>query len=276
MMHVRGAHIAVALVVMALGTPSRPLRAAADDVPALTPERMAHFLETAKVIAAKDLSKGVTKPRKLTLSDGALTHDAVFQSIDDSNHIQRFSDGRIEPNFRDSYHFNIAAYRLAVVLGLDHMVPVTVERTYENRKGSLAWWIDWQWDDKTREEAKVKPPDGVDWNKQQNRMRVFSELVHDTDRNQGNQLITADWKLWMVDFTRAFRLSHSLRRPENVQRCSRDLLTRLQALTERQVAEATRPHLRPGEVKAVIKRRDRIVARITELVKQRGEDIVLY
>ena len=275
MTHARAFTVAAALLVLSLGAPEAAPRAP-DDVAALTPERIEQFLRTAPVIAAVDLSKGVTKPRKLTLSDGVLTHDAVFQSVDDSNQLQRFSDGRVEPNFRDSYHFNIAAYRLAVLLGLDHMVPVTVERTYENRRGSLAWWIDWRWDDAMREKENLRAPDGVDWSKQQSHMRVFSELVYDTDRNQGNLLITTDWKLWMVDFTRAFRTSHKLRRPENVQRCSRAVLERLRGLTEPQVAEATRPHLRPAEVKAVIKRRDRIVERIEDLLKQRGEEVVLY
>jgi hypothetical protein len=107
-------------------------------------------------------------------------------------------------------------------------------------------------------------------------MRVFSELVYDTDRNTGNLLITEDWRLWMIDFTRAFRLSNSLLRQENVQRCSRDVLARMQALTEDSVTAATKPHLEPGEVRALLKRRDRIVARLEQLVKQRGEDLVLF
>jgi hypothetical protein len=244
--------------------------------PALTPAEMAEFLRTAPVVASAALSTGVTKPRKLTLSAGGITHHAVFQGIDQRVPIQRMKDGRTELNFRDSYHFNIAAYGLAQLLDLDHMVPVTVERTWEGRPGSLAWWIDAKWDETARARENAKPPDGVDWAKQQSRMRVFSELVYDTDRNTGNLLITEDWRLWMIDFTRAFRLSNSLLRPENVQRCSRDLLARMQALTEDSVAGATKPHLDSGEVRALLKRRDRIVARLEQLVKQRGEDLVLF
>ena len=33
------------------------------------------------------------------------------------------------------------------------------------------------------------------------RMRLFAQLIADTDRNTGNVLITSDWKLWMIDFT---------------------------------------------------------------------------
>jgi len=244
--------------------------------PPLTTAQIAEFLRTAPVVASKILSTGVTKPRRLTLRANGVTHDAVFQIIDESAAMQRMANGRVELNFRDSYHFNIAAYRLAEVLGLGDMVPVTVERTWEGRPGSLAWWIDWKWDETSRAKENAHPPDPVDWAKQQNRMRVFSELVYDTDRNSGNQLITEDWRLWMVDFTRAFRASGKLFREENVQRCSRELLAKMKTLTQESVAAATAPHLRPAEMKAVIERRDRIVSRVDALVLQRGEDLVLY
>lgn len=242
----------------------------------LTPAEMAEFLRSGEVISSKVLSTGVTRPLKLTLTSGSVTHDAVFQAIDQNVPVQRMKNGRTELNFRDSYHFNIAAYALAEHLGLGGMVPVTVERKWDGKLGSLSWWIDWKWDETKRMKENVRPPDPVDWGMQQSRMRVFSELVYDTDRNTGNQLITEDWRLWMVDFTRAFRLSNSLFREENVQRCSRDLLSRIKDLTEQSVADVTAPHLLPGEVKALLKRRDRIVARLDALTKERGENLVLY
>jgi hypothetical protein len=256
----------------------------AQTTPALTREQQAEFLRTANVIANAPVSTGVTKPQRLTLAANGITHDALFQAIDQTVPIQRFPNGRTELNFRDSYHFNIAAYRLAEILGLADMVPVTVERTWENRTGSLSWWIDSiKWDETRRMKEDIRAPDGVDWAKQQNRMRVFSELVYDTDRNTGNQLIavtrrddTDEWRLWMVDFTRAFRLSNSLFREENVQRCDRDLLGRLKALTAEGVTAATTPHLKPGEIKSLLKRRDRIVQRIERLANERGESLVLY
>ena len=36
-------------------------------------------------------------------------------------------------------------------------------------------------------------------------MRVFDELIANTDRNQGNMLIDKQWKLWLIDHTRGFR-----------------------------------------------------------------------
>jgi hypothetical protein len=268
--------VTIPVCVWLAGGAAAAVRPQANAAPTLTPAEMAEFLRTADVVSSKVLSTGVTRPLKLTLSAGGITHDAVFQSIDQQAQTQRMSNGRTELNFRDSYHFNIAAYGLAQLLGIGNMVPVTVERKWEGRTGSLAWWIDWKWDETARMKQGLHPPDPVEWAMQQSRMRVFSELVHDTDRNSGNQLITEDWRLWMVDFTRAFRLSNALFREENVQRCSRPLLDALKALTADTVTAATAPHLMPGEVKALLKRRDKIVTRIEALVQQRGEHLVLF
>ena len=73
------------------------------------------------------------------------------------------------------------------------------------------------------------------------RMRLFTQLVADEDRNTGNVLITSDWKLWMIDFTRAFRRNKQLLAPGDVTRCDRQLLEKLKALTKEQVAASTKP-----------------------------------
>ena len=171
------------------------------------------FLLTAKVTKVKTLSKGVTRPRRVTLTNGTLTHDAVFQAIDESKSIERFPTGRVELDFRDSWHFNIAAFELARAVGLEDMVPPCVSRMIQSERGSLCWWVTWKWDEQMRVAEKIRPPDTVEWQKQWDVMRVFRELVDDTDRNQTNMLITEDWKVWMVDFTRAFRKTPGLAPP---------------------------------------------------------------
>ena len=42
----------------------------------------------------------------------------------------QFNDGHVEINFVDSYKYNIAAYGIAELLGLDDMMPVYVERKW--------------------------------------------------------------------------------------------------------------------------------------------------
>jgi hypothetical protein len=81
----------------------KPALGGPDDEPNLTEGQKQQFLLDAKVVASKQLGKGITHPWRLTLSDGQLTHDAAFQSIDEHKSQMRFDDGRTELNFVDSY-----------------------------------------------------------------------------------------------------------------------------------------------------------------------------
>ncbi len=239
----------------------------------LTEGQMQEFLLKAEVIKSKRTSKGVTAPYRLTLSDGKITHDAAFQSVDQSLPRMQFADGRVELNFVDSYKYDQAAYELAKLLGLGHMMPVTVVRKWNGRTGALTWWLPVAMDEEARLKKKIQPPDPDAWNKQMFRMRVFSELVYDTDRNLGNVLITKDWKLYMIDFTRAFRHFSDLRMPQNLVRCDKQLLEKLRTLDADNLAAVTKGVLSKGEVSAVMKRRDKIVALFEQLV-QKSADVI--
>jgi hypothetical protein len=247
-----------------------------DDATAFSKEQIQQFLLTAKIVKHKDLSKGVTRPIKLTLTDGVVTHDAVFSAVNEKVPVMKFKSGRTELDFVDSYAYNIAAYRMAELIGLDNMMPVTVERQYERQKGSLAWWVDHKMDEEERLKQGLLAPDRAEWDRQMYRMRLFAHLVADTDRNAGNILIDGDWKIWMIDFTRAFRHARELNSTADLQKCDRRLLTRLRELTPEMVAAATKPYIGPGEVDALIARRDAIVALFDKLVAERGEERVLY
>ena len=169
-------------------------------------------------------------PQRLTLTDGAVTHDAAFQSVDERKSQADFGNRGVEFNFTDSHHFNLAAYVIAGLLGLGGMMPVTVHRTWNGKEGTVTWWIDDAFDESTRLKEKRQPPIPMQWNYQMYKMRVFAALVGDTDRNLGNVLITNDWKLWMIDFTRAFRIWDELKYPADLHQIDRTLLLRLREL----------------------------------------------
>ncbi|HVP44128.1 MAG TPA: hypothetical protein VMS96_11900 [Terriglobales bacterium] len=252
----------------------RPILAA--DESALSKEQIEQFLLNAEVVAHKQSKKGITLPFRLTLSDGKMTHDASFQSIDEHKHEQKLSSGQTEYNFVDSYKYNIAAFRLAELLGLDDMVPVYVERKWEGRRGSISWWLPVQMDEGERKKRHVSPPDPDAWNKQMYKVRVLDQLVYDVDANLTNVLITPDWKLWRVDFSRAFRLYGQLQEARDLVRCDRQLLAKLKALDGNELAARTEGFLTKPELKAVLARRDKIVAHFQKLIAEKGEDAVLY
>lgn len=242
----------------------------------LTVEQMKEFLLKAKVIKEKQTTKGVTAPSRLTMSDGVLTHDAGFQTIDESKAKMDFDRGGTEVNFRDSYKFNIAAYELACLVGLGQMMPVTVERKIDGRTGSLTWWLKVQMDEVDRMKKKITPPYPDSWNAQMHRIRVFTQLVFDTDRNLTNLLISPDWDLYMIDFTRAFRVHHQLKNEKDLVKCDRQLLASLRKLSQSEVEQSTKRYLTNSEIKAIMMRRDKIVAHFEKLIAQKGEKEVLY
>jgi hypothetical protein len=264
------------LVITALPARSQAPAPSPSSEETLTREEMANFLTNARIVGDTAIPVGVTHPVRLTLDDGKIRHDAAFSTVDEHLPVWKGKNGRTELDFVDSYKYTLAAYRVAEVIGLEQMMPVTVERRWNQLRGALAWWVDAQMDENARLKKGIRPPDAAAWNDQMFRMRVFSQLVGDTDRNVGNILIGRDWKLWMIDFTRGFRRTHQLLNVNELQRCDRELLARLRALTKEQLAERTKPYVGGAEIDALLARRDLIVARFEQLVGERGEARVLY
>jgi hypothetical protein len=242
----------------------------------LSREQMEHFLATAKVVGHHGINKGITNPIRLTLTDGAITHDAAFTYVNEHRGVMELESGRTELNFVDSYKYSLAAYDISKMLALDGMMPVTVPYQYDSTPGALSWWVDVLMDEGERVKKKIEAPDQNAWGEQVYRMRVFSALIADTDRNAGNILIGPDWKLWMIDFTRAFRTWKNLEKPDLLVRCDKRLLGRLRILTADGIAQQTNNLLTTAEINGVLSRRDAIVKRFDELIAQKGVGKVLY
>ena len=275
-----GGALVVLLLLSVVPAPTYAQAVAAAPAPQLTVEQMKTFLKSAKVVRSRTTSKGVTAPKRLTLTDGTITHDAVFQAVDDKQMVAKLNGrGRGETtqlNFVDSYRYNLAAYAVAGLLGLDHMMPVYVERRWSGQIGSISWFVPSIMDESERLKNKVQPPNPTDWNHQMYRMRVFTALTRDTDRNLTNVLITPDWKVVMIDFSRAFRLQPELMYGKDLGRIDRKLMAKLEALDRDEVKKTVGDWLTSGEMDAMMKRRDLLVAHFKKLIADVGEDKVLY
>lgn len=270
-----------AVMTASIAWPSRAQEGAtvpATDRPVLTQEEMEQFLLKGKILKTIRVSKGVTKARQVSMSDGRLTHDAQVQDVDIYQAIFQVDPKHTEINFRDSYRYNIAAYRLSLLLGLDN-VPMSVERTVDGKPAAVTWWID----DYMMEEGdrlKMKTGQyGPNISRSLNYMAlltVFDELIQNRDRNMGNLIWTKDWKMWMIDHTRSFRLGKELRTPEKLQRCERTLFERMKELTAPRLADVMGKILMKGEMEALLARRDAIVRLFEGKIAQKGEAAVLY
>ena len=241
--------------------------------PSLAPEDMEAFLMKAKVTNRRDAGSGVTGSSRVTLSDGRLSHDAHVQAVDVARAV--FTAGKAsEVNFKDTYRYNIAGYRLARLIGLAN-VPMSVERNIEGKLAAVTWWVDdVLMDEGARLKKKTMGPDVQRFAKQIQVMKIWDELIQNKDRNGGNLLWTSDWSMWLIDHTRAFRLGKELVAPADLTRCDRRLLDGMRALTAESLAKALGDSLTKEEQGAVLARRDLIVKHFDDRIAKLGEGIL--
>ncbi|MCZ6727849.1 MAG: metallophosphoesterase [Acidobacteria bacterium] len=246
-----------------------------EPLPFESPEDVADFLRSADVESVKDIPIGVTQPKWLVLAKGGLRSRAVFRYVAITEQRRRLSTGEFVMYFRDDYINEVAAYELSRLLGMDNLPPA-VEREIDGQPGSVQMAVENAMMETDRREKKIEPPDRTRFTRQFYDMKVFDNLINNIDRNSGNFLFDADWKLWLIDHTRSFARGQELPSPQDVLGCSRDLLAGIKALDESVVTERLRPYLSMPEIKALLERRKRLLALIEERIAERGEDRFLF
>ena len=236
-------------------------------------EEIAHFLNTARVVSSKQIGQGVTGARKVLLEKEGLRVNAVFRDV-------RISEVRTLPSgtevpFRDDYIFECAAYELSRLLGLDN-IPPTVEREILGDKGSLQLWIEGAVTETDRRDQGYTLLDEESLSQHWQVMLVFDNLIYNDDRNRGNYLYDQKGKLWMVDHTRSFRTDGELPYPSGILHSERRLWEGLQKLESSVMRTQLQKYLGSSELESLIKRKDRLVEYIGEMIAERGEEDVLF
>lgn len=267
-------------IVLALGgsTPPAGLESSATDPAAWSRKEKEDFLRTADVVRSEIIPGGTTRSARATLRDVRGTHDAHIQTVDIAATKFEGVGGQWELNFRDTYKFNLAAYLLDGLLGMN-MIPPTVERRIDKKPAAVTWWIDdVLMDEKERLRRQEKPPvaERERWNRQIHIVRVFDQLIANKDRNYGNIIITRSWDIWIIDHTRAFRPYKELLERDDLVRCDRALLDRMRRLDRVLVVERLGTYLTKMEIEGLLARRDRIVKFFDDKVAREGEGAVLF
>jgi hypothetical protein len=238
-------------------------------VPSFSEEEQEVFLKKARVVRTRGSGKGVTNTIRATLSDGTITHDAQIQTIDESMQVFKGNQG-VEFNFKDSWRYNVAAYRLNRILQLGR-VPVSIERSHNGKSGAFTWWIDdVLMDEGERIKTRAQVPDTEDWNRQMWHVRIFDQLIYNVDRNLGNLVIDKTWRVWMIDHSRAFRLMEELKAPKDLRKIERNALERLKTIDRATLDKAVGNYLTGDEKRRLLQRRDAIV----NLFESAGPDAI--
>jgi hypothetical protein len=238
------------------------------------------FLATAEIKAAEQFkgSEAVTSPYRLTLEKDGQTRSAFWKN----------PEGRMS-GYIEGWKFEIAAYRIDRLLGL-HMVAPTIERRYNENRGSLQLGAEYKMPYKRMlDDKSIKAPGGlkgVIYNRAIYLQRTFDNLIANIDRHANNILLTDDWRMILIDHSRSFRtgsagekLIYTEKHREgdrSVKALPGAFLERLKTLTAEEIKAAVGEYLTEDEVKAVMLRRDLILKDIEARIAKLGRPEVIY
>lgn len=212
------------------------------------------LLQQANITKFKPIEAGVTQSKKAYLEHEGLRFKAIFKTEDiipKNAPIEKYRN-------TDSYKYEIAAYRIARHIGLN-MIPPTVLRTVNGKKGSLQLWIDDTFNDKNRIEDKRYPSESCVLSYQASLMNMFDILIFNEDRTLSNILYTeADWLMWMIDHSRSFRTHKQVPKYLKAARLrhSEKIKEKLKSLNYQNLHKLTKGLIKRRQLKALLKRRD--------------------
>jgi hypothetical protein len=257
-----------------------------------TPEELAErakwedFLATAEVVGQVQMGgrEAVTEPWRLTLEKDGIKRDAIWKNI----------EGRTKTGYPEGWKWEIAAYRMDKLLGLN-MVPPTVEKRFREDRGSCQLWMEDIISLKQKEDKKMKVPSyrvGY-WNRATYLQRAFDNLIANVDRHQNQILITKDWRMILIDHSRSFRTGKDAQTgtdltknliytekhkegPKLMSELPRAFVEKLKALNFEMIKDAVGEYLTDKEIDAVLARRELIIKEIERLIAKNGEANVLY
>lgn len=236
---------------------------------------LAEFLRSAKIVGNTKIEIGITEPRKLVLEQNGIRVHAAFRNVDETHSRVRMGDGSFYQKLRDYCGFEIAAYELSKMLGMDN-VPPAVGRRLGRTDGSLQIWVEGTMMESERVEKGLRSPNFVGWRRQVQEMLLFDELIGNIDRNPGNLLIDKNWKIWLIDHTRAFQQGKELKKAAKITWVRQGFWDRLQALDRDTVISAIDNFVAARGIDDMFKRRDSLVEHIQGLIEERGAEAVLY
>ena len=249
----------------------------------LTPEELAErgkwedFLKTAEIVGSEDIPEGVTKPLRVFLKKGELEGSGAWKNVKG-----------VEQGFLEGWQYEIAAYEMDKLLGLN-MVPPTVEREFKGEKGSLQLWMEFVMSDLERMEKNIKIPssDLDNWSKKKYLMRAFDSLIANDDRTQQNIRYAENWRIILIDHSRSFRSSkkftknlvygkNGIKERKLFRVLPRAFVENVRALNFDNINKAVGPYLEGKEIQAILARKELLLKEIDEMIKDQGENKVLY
>ncbi len=234
-------------------------------------------LKEAKITRTKEIGEGVTKPLRFFLEDELGEISGVWKN-----------PKGMQKGFLEGWQYEIAAYEMDRLLDLN-LVPPTVERKFKGKKGSLQFWAEAQYSLLEVMEKGINIPAsrGDHVSQMKYMIRAFDSLIANEDRTQQNILYTKDWRVILIDHSRAFRSSREFteqlmfgkngiqgRKP--IRQLPRTFVEKVRTLTFDKIKDAVGSYLEDEEIRAILARKELLLAEIDEMIQAVGEDDFLY
>lgn len=207
----------------------------------------------------------------ISLHDGKTARRGFFKYV----------DVRRPTNFPISYKYELAAYELTKLLKID-IVPPVIEREIQEskgqkRKGSLQIFVEGCMNERDRMLKKIDPPNPRAFADALEEINVFEILTSCDHLSPRDILIHRDtWRVCRIDFAEAFDPSTELLPEAAIRRCSKRLYKGLLDLSPLDVEATLKAYLNPREIKGLLDRRNLIIEKIKNLIKDKGEAAVLF
>lgn len=211
------------------------------------------YLRTAPIVRTERTDRGVTQPVRAFFSPGGPIESMTWKALRPG----------MSHGFYESYKSEIAAYQIDKLLALG-MVPPKVERRVDGELGVAVMWIDGVKSFADLGGAPRPPPAKVAlWNREIVRAKMFHNLIGEIDPNLGNWLIDPEWRVTLIDQSRALTTTKQL--VHELSRVDAPLWARMRALTLDELTRTLSPWLGAAEIRAILERRDLMQKKIDRL-----------
>ena len=224
------------------------------------------FLADAAVLkGSQPLPKAlaVSRPHKLRLGKDGVERWGWWKNV----------TGRPE-GYSDEWRREVAAYELDKLLGLN-MIPPTVEKRYREDRGAISLQAEGTLYRELKAQKTSLPSDAAQrasFYKALFLRRTWDNLLHNKDRNEGDMIVTDDWRMYLIDHSRAFSSSKDLfHKPkkgsgrEPIRSLPTGFVENLAALDYDSIKDTVGDYLTKKEIERLLVRRDKILEEVERL-----------
>lgn len=192
------------------------------------------------------------------------------------NGVFKFIDRARPQRLAQSYKYELAAYELSKLLGID-IIPPVIPKAIDGQKGSLQIFMDNCITEDKRRPKKLEPPNPKAFNDALEEINVFENLTYCPREDLGDILIHQNtWRVFRVDFMEAFDPLPELLPDVELSRCSVRLYQGLQKASPKNINITLSPYLNAAEIASLLERRALILKKLESLINDKGRDAVLF